>query len=291
MGIVYCIAATVCFTALYIIVSRSQGVRVNPQGLTLLVFCTGLALSVANAMPFSVGMYPPPLVWTGALIGAAAGVGLLGTALSARAGIQTGVINTVASLALAVPIVLAFAFYNQRPRPFQAVGLLLSLVAIVLLNGIPLKGPISSGARLGFKERTARSGSMALIFLGNGTAQFFQARLHHLGLDALQPSALVMMYLSGTVFCAGMLVLFRGEVSLAALRFGGLVGLASYAGNFCVLRALASAPSHVVFPLVICGPIVLTVLYSRLFERIRLNASQAWGLVCGMLAVAMLSLA
>src|ERR1019366_388150 len=106
LGIVYCMAAMVCFSALYIIVAHSQRSHVDPHGLTLLAFVTGLLVSLVSALPLSAAMYPRSLLVIGILIGATAGVGLLGISLSAGAGAPASVINMVASLALAIPILL-----------------------------------------------------------------------------------------------------------------------------------------------------------------------------------------
>lgn len=285
MGIIYCIAAMVCFSALYIVVAHSQKSLVDPRGLTLLAFGTGLLVSLVTSLPLSAAMYPRSLLAIGILIGATAGVGLLGISLSAGAGAPASVINTVASLALAIPILLAMLFYHQWPKASQSVGLLFAVIAIVLLNGASSDVRRSSAPTFDLGHRLKRVSYMALIFLGNGAAQFFQARLHQVGLDAFQSSALVMMYLSGAVFCLGMLLLFHGRLDLASLRYGAAVGLASYAGNFAVLRALATTPTHIVFPLVICGPIVLTVFYTRFVEGSRLSIRQSCGLACGVLAV------
>lgn len=288
MGIAFSLLAIVCFTALYLVVGWSQKKHVDPYGLTFLIFLSGLLLSSFASIPFSPAQYPRQLLIIGTMIGTTAGVGLFGTALSANAGVPVSIINTVASLALAIPVLMAFFLYQEIPQRHQAVGLLLSLVAIVLLQG----------RSAGISTPSSRKGRgsiltmlwMMLIFLGNGSAQFFQARLHLAGLDALQPSALVMMYISGAIFSAGALLVFRGRIDRQAWVYGAAVGLASYAGNFSVLRALGVLHPHVVFPVVICGPIILTALYSRMFEGIRLSSRQSFGLTCGIAAVLLLTI-
>ncbi|MGI8746496.1 MAG: EamA family transporter [Bryobacteraceae bacterium] len=287
MGIVFSLLAIICFTALYLVVGRSQEKHVDPYGLTVLIFLAGLVLSFLASMPFSPVQYPRQLLITGTMMGTTAGIGLFGIALSAKAGVPVSVINTVASLALAIPVLLALIFYREIPQSYQTVGLLLSLVAIVLLQGSSAgtSAPPSWGSRGSIITMLW----MMLIFLGNGSAQFFQARLHLAGLDALQSSALVMMYISGAIFSTGALLVFRGRVDRRAWGYGAAVGLASYAGNFSVLRALGALPPHIVFPVVICGPIILTVLYARVFEGVRLTGRQSVGLTCGVAAVLLLT--
>jgi len=278
-----------CFAALYILVARSQKMSADPHGLTLMIFVTGLAASLFNPLAFSAAMYPPRLLAMGTMIGVAAGIGIFGTTLAARSGAPASIINTVASLALSVPVVLAFVFFHQAPNGLQSAGLVFSLLAIVLLQAVSPSGK-SGAVQSAPTRRLATPFFMALMFLGNGMAQFLQARLHHEGLGGFQSSALTMMYLAGSACSLIGLLLFRGRVNAGALRYGLFVGLASVSGNALILRALATTPASVVFPLVVCGPIVLTVLYARVIEGARLSLTQAWGLACGTLAVLMLTL-
>ncbi len=292
LGIMFCIVAMGCFAALYILVARSQKKAADPHGLTLVIFVTGLAASLANPLAFLPAMYPPRLLAIGTLIGIAAGIGIFGTTLSARSGAPASVINTVASLALCVPVALAFVFFHQAPNGLQSIGLVLSLLAIALLQAFSHSSPAGADPAIpsGPSRRLATAFFMALMFLGNGMAQFLQARLHHEGLDGLQSSALTMMYLAGTACSVLSLLFFRGRINSGALRYGLAVGLASVSGNALILRALATTPASVVFPLIVCGPIVLTVVYARVIEGARLSPIQAWGLSCGAVAVLMLTL-
>jgi drug/metabolite transporter (DMT)-like permease len=280
-----------CFTALYILVAHSQKKQADPHGLTLLVFVTGFVVSAISSLPFSTALYPSRLITIGILMGVSAGIGLFGVTLSARAGAPASVINTVASLSLAIPIFLALLLYHQVPKGAQSIGLLFSVLAILLLQGVSgSDSPASPAAsKSSLLCRVVGTIYMALIFLGNGTAQFLQARLHHVGLGGLQSSALTMMYLAGALCSVVALFLFSGRVNPGALRYGCMVGLASYSGNFTTLHALATMPANVVFPLVICGPIVVTVLYTRFIEGFRLSRRQSWGLACGTVAVLMLT--
>lgn len=289
MGIGYCAGGMVCFAALYILVGHSQKRKADPHGLTLLVFLTGLAMSLVRADAFAAELYPGRLVLIGTLIGVAAGVGIFGTSLSAHAGVPTSIVNTVASLALTVPIVLALVLFHQMPRAAQWLGLGLAVTAILLLQGVRPAGGTEAGAGASAGRQALRAVYMTLMFLGNGLAQFLQARLHHEGLGGFQAQALTLMYLAGAVCSAGALAVFRGRINGGALRYGCGVGMASFFGNFCVLHALATLPASVVFPVAICGPIVLTVIFSRVVEGDRLSARQGWGLASGAAALLMLT--
>ena len=128
-----------------------------------------------------------------------------------------------------------------------------------------------------------------LGFVGNGLAQFFQKYLHASGLGSYQATALIVMYLAGVVFAAGLVVAFHGKFTRKELAYGALVGIASYAGNFAVLHALGYLPSHTVFPLIVGGPILVVAVWARLFEGERLTLSKKCGIACGLLSVVLLT--
>ena len=129
---------------------------------------------------------------------------------------------------------------------------------------------------------------IAVGFAGNGLAQFLQKYLHAAGLGAYQASALITMYAAGVLFAGVLLVARRGRLRGKELMAGLAVGLCSYAGNFAVLRALGHLPAYTVFPIVVGGPIVLVAFYSWLRgERLSVRAKS--GILCGILAVVLLT--
>jgi drug/metabolite transporter (DMT)-like permease len=134
MGLLFCGAAVLSFSGLYLAVGRSQKFGVNPTGLNFATFAMGALLSVAAALPVSAAQFPVPLIVVGSLIGVTAGLGLVGTTLAVKAGIGLSVVTTVISLALAVPIVLSLALYGETPAPHKWLGLALALLSIVLIQ-------------------------------------------------------------------------------------------------------------------------------------------------------------
>lgn len=131
---------------------------------------------------------------------------------------------------------------------------------------------------------------LTLGFIGNGFAQFLQKYLHAAGLGAFQASALIVMYAAGALFAAALLGAFQGRIRVKECWAGLGVGLCSYFGSFAVLRALGFVPAYVVFPMVVGGPIVLVALFSWLVRGERLSASAKTGVLCGLVAVALLTL-
>jgi drug/metabolite transporter (DMT)-like permease len=128
-----------------------------------------------------------------------------------------------------------------------------------------------------------------IAFLSNGSAQFLQKYLHAAGLGSYQEPALITLYAAGSLFAVALLWRFQGRLTRREIGFGAGVGLASYAGNAALLRALGETPSYIVFPMVVGGPILTVALFSHFVLRERLRWSGKLGIVCGFAAILLLT--
>jgi drug/metabolite transporter (DMT)-like permease len=128
-----------------------------------------------------------------------------------------------------------------------------------------------------------------VAFLANGSAQFLQKYLHAIGLGAYQKSALITLYAAGALFAVVLLLWFRGRLSRIEALFGAAIGLTSYAGNAALLRALGDTPAYVVFPMVVGGPILTVAILSRVLFRERIGTPGKIGILCGFIAVVLLT--
>ena len=128
-----------------------------------------------------------------------------------------------------------------------------------------------------------------LAFLSNGSAQFLQKYLHEGGLGTYQKTALVTLYTAGALFAVLLLFWFRGRFRRTEALFGIGVGLTSYAGNAALLRALGDTPAYVVFPMVVGGPILTVAILSHFLFRERIGAYDKIGILCGFVAVVLLT--
>ncbi len=134
MGILLCSIAIAFFTAMYLLLGQSQKRGVEPIGINLAAFITGAAISLLVALPVSSASFPLPLILVGSLIGITAGLGLLATTIAVRGGVPVSIVNGAVSLCLIVPILLSSVLYHEMPEPRKWVGVLLSGVAIVLIQ-------------------------------------------------------------------------------------------------------------------------------------------------------------
>lgn len=134
MGFIFCGIAVACFTAFYLLVTFSQKRGTDPMGLNLATFATGLLFGTAAAMPVSPGQFPMNLILIGGLIGATAGLGLLGITLAVRSGVPVSLVNLMVSLSPAVPILLSLAFFDETPSLRQWAGVGFAGLAIFLIQ-------------------------------------------------------------------------------------------------------------------------------------------------------------
>lgn len=134
MGILFCLAGVVCFSAFYLVLDLSQRRKADALGLNLATFLTGTLLSVVATGGIHAGRFPPALLAIGSLIGITAGFGLLGITLAVRSGMSISVVNTAVSLSLALPIVLSLALYGEVPGLRKTVGLVFAVASIYLIQ-------------------------------------------------------------------------------------------------------------------------------------------------------------
>lgn len=130
---------------------------------------------------------------------------------------------------------------------------------------------------------------LVMAYFSNGLAQFFQKSLQAQGLGAYVSSALIMMYLAGAVIGIPLYIIFRGKLTRTELTWGLAIGICSFSGNFSIIKALKSLPAYKVFPIAVGGPIVVVAVLSWLFFGERLTTSAKWGIVCGAVAVGLLT--
>jgi uncharacterized membrane protein len=134
MGFLWCMGGVVAFSGFYLIVGQSQKKGCEALALNFVVFGVGTILAIAAALPVNSGQFPMKLVWIGSAIGLTAGLGLLGIIMAIRSGINVTVVNTVASLSLALPILFSLLLYGEIPTLRKSLGLTLAAISITFIQ-------------------------------------------------------------------------------------------------------------------------------------------------------------
>jgi multidrug transporter EmrE-like cation transporter len=131
---------------------------------------------------------------------------------------------------------------------------------------------------------------LIIAYFATGLAQFFQKSFQVRGLGAYVLAGLTMMYCAGVVIGVPLHWIFRGRISRTELVFGLGVGICSFTGNFSIIQALKYLPAYTVFPIAVGGAIVVVAICSWLFLGEQLSASGKWGVVCGTVAIGLLTI-
>ena len=162
-------------------------------------------------------------------------------------------------LGLLVPIAVSVLLFGEMPTLLQALGFVLALAAIVLINYE--KG---SGLR-GIK------GSLLLLLLCGGTADTMCKLFEELGNAALSEHFLLYTFAAALLLCL-MLLYRRGEgIGRAEALWGTLLAVPNFFATKFLLRSLSALPAVIAYPSYSVGTILVVTL-SGLFlfgERLK----------------------
>ena len=133
---------------------------------------------------------------------------------------------------------------------------------------------------------------MLVAFFANGVGPFGLKVLATRGLAAYQSQYLFYWYLGGVVFALAALWLARSRVNGREVLLGAAMGACSFAGQSFTALALAKGlPGHIAFPLTTGGSLFVVALAGLVFFRERIGPYGLGGVVLGIGALVMLSIA
>jgi len=133
---------------------------------------------------------------------------------------------------------------------------------------------------------------MLVAFLTNGVGPFGLKVLATRGLAAYQSEYLLYWYFGGFVFALAALLAGRSGVNGREVLLGALMGGSSLAGQSFTALALAKGlPGHIAFPLTTGGSLFLVALAGIVLFKERIGPYGLCGVVLGVAALVMLSVA
>ena len=133
---------------------------------------------------------------------------------------------------------------------------------------------------------------MLVAFLANGLGPFGLKVLASRGQAGYQSQYLFYWYLGGLVFALVALRLARSGVNGREVLLGAAMGGSSFAGQSFTAMALAKGlPGHIAFPLTTGGSLFLVALAGIVLFRERIGPYGSCGVILGVAALVMLSLA
>lgn len=195
---------------------------------------------------------------------------------------NSGIVLTAiySKISLIVPLALSVLLFREQPTAAQAVGFLLSLAAIVMINYH--KGESGSGTHV--------SGALLALFAVDGMVFSMSKIFDELCREEFSSHFLFYTFGMAFLISTGLMLLKRDKIRLPELIFGFLFGIPNYFTSKLTLKALASLPAVIVYPTNGVGTLVTVSLAGVLLFRERLTRRQWRAIALILVAIALLNL-
>ena len=191
---------------------------------------------------------------------------------------------TVSSrLSVIVPLLLSIYIFNEQPRIFQTVGIIIAIITIFLFY-FSLK--TDGSKKLHFIDYFY----LLAVLIGIGLNDFAMKIFQQWRPLAEKPFFLLTIFSSATIYTFIVVLYKRLRFDRTVLVRGGILGIPNMFSTFFILLALAQLPAVVVYPITNIGIILLTTLGAALLWKEKLNYYGKWALVSGIIAIIFLGI-
>ncbi len=259
------------------------------------IYAFSVLVALTAAVFFAVcGLFGGGYAYEVAVLPYSAAFGI-GYAVSTIAGVWALALGSVAitslilSYSLLLPTLYGILFLGEPMGAFKAVGLVLLLISLYLVN-------VTGGRR---RERTGNALSwrwailVSVAALGNGVISIVQKQQQQYFAGAYKHEFMAVALLMG-VACLVPLVLLDRRYFKESMREGALLGtvcgVCNGAANLMVMLGTALLPASVFFPVMAGGRTIFTYFLSVTFYKERLSAAQTAGIGVGVAALVLLNM-
>lgn len=218
----------------------------------------------------------------GGAIGMGAVTGILyltGFVLMQSSTRQNGVVlsSVFMKLGLLVSVVCSILVFGETPTWLQAIGFLLAVGAIVLINWRAGGGRASSKWML------------IMLLLAGGGGDVMAKVFETWGNPALSDPFLFYVFLTALILCAGLVIAKRERPGAREWLFGTLIGIPNFFSAKFLLAALGDLPAVIVYPTFSVSTILIVTLAGVLLFKERLSRRQWVALVIILAALVLLN--
>lgn len=179
-------------------------------------------------------------------------------------------------LGLLVPMVLSVVLFGEMPSIRQAVGFVIAIAAIILINQ-------ESGSRA-----TKFKVGLILLLLGGGSADAMSKVFEVYGDGALSAQFLLYTFIVAFLLCTGLMLWKKERLGRAEVLFGLVIGIPNYFSAKFLLRALEDVAAVIAYPTYSVGTILVVTLAGVLAFRERLSKRQWFAI--GIIIIALILL-
>lgn len=180
-------------------------------------------------------------------------------------------------LGLLVTLVVSVVFYREIPDFFQAVGFVLAIAAIVLMNY--RKDASGVGSRWG----------LIAMLLCCGTADAMSKVFTESGAASLEGQFLFFTFAVATVLSFVIMRKKAQKIGLREVLFGTLIAVPNYFASVFLLGALERLSAVIVYPVFSVGTILVVTLAGVLAFRERLGKQQWIAIAAILVALVLLN--
>ena len=179
-------------------------------------------------------------------------------------------------LGVVVPILLSICLFGERPSLFQGAGLVLTVLAVVVMNLRPGGLRPDGGAERGSGGwRTFLP--LLLVLLLNGSSDSMSKVFAQAGLRRDDGLFVFYTFLFAAVFTLAPLLRSHKRLGKRDLLFGAAVGVPNFMASRFLLASLSELPAFFAYPTYSVGAIVVISALSFLLFREKLDKRQLTG--------------
>jgi len=187
----------------------------------------------------------------------------------------------VLQLAILWPVAYAMLVFGEMPSRAQWVGMAAAVAALVLL---------SMGRTVSLERKVGRFSPLLLpLFCVTGISGIAMKAFHEYAPPQDLPGFMVVLFGTATVGGALAMVVRREPLRRADLALGAAVGLPNAAQLEFLLRAMATVPAIIVFPVSSALSLLFNTIASLLWWGERLDRPTALGLALALAATVLLN--
>lgn len=184
----------------------------------------------------------------------------------------------VGKMGIVIPMILSLILWREIPAPLQWFGILMSMVAIGIINIKPKD----------FKDTKIKT-SLLLFFIIGGLGDFFN-KLFEVYVGS-QYTDLFLVVVFGTALLASLYNTIKlKNITKQSILYGVAVGIPNMLTSFFLINALAVINATVVFPLYSGGAIMLSMFWSIFAFNEKLKLKDAISIVMIFIALILINL-
>lgn len=181
-------------------------------------------------------------------------------------------------LGLLVPMVVSIVLFKEMPGVLQAIGFVVAIAAVVLINFE------KSSTNMQFKA------GLIILLLANGSCDAMTKVFEQLGSPALSEHFVLYTFVVALMLCAALMLYKKEKPGKNDLLYGLLIGVPNFFAARFLLLAVESLPAFIVYPTFSVGIILAVTLAGVLFFKERLGKRQWIGAGAILVALVLLNI-